>query len=189
MLIGFIGAPSCGKSTTAFGLCYKLKCSGHAVEFIAEYARYQIMQYRAKGIPNSNGGTEGQKNIYAQDSANTEFYRKHADAVCIMDGSTINCHFYGIEEMDFVAEANKYDLLFYIPTTDVPFVADDANRMQDKQQILEMAKRWEVVVRPLMSKVNNIVELRGFPYQTHEEMLNEAMSVIQERFFAKKIAA
>ena len=188
MLIGFIGSPGCGKSTTAFGLCYRLKQNGYAIEFFAEYARYQIMQCRLQGIA-GNGGTTGQNNIYANDSHNALFYRDHADSLCITDGSTLNCHFYGIEEMDFAAEAAKYDLLFYVPVIDVPLTLNDPNRVQDKQQILEMAGKWESVIRPLMSTLDHIVELQGYPHQTTEQMLDSAYKVILDRLQERKLAA
>jgi hypothetical protein len=188
MLIGFIGAPSCGKSTTAFGLCYRLKQEGYAVEFFAEHARYQIMQCRTQGIQ-GNGGTEGQNIIYNKDSENALFYRNHADAICITDGSTINCHFYGYENLDFIAEAKKYDLLFYIPTLDVPMTGSDTNRVQNRQQILDMAQGWETTIRPLMPVLGNIVELRGYPEQTHIQMLDEVYNHVQGFLSIKKLAA
>ena len=188
MLIGFIGSPGCGKSTTAFGLCYRLKQNGHAVEFFAEYARYQIMQCRSKNIA-GNGGDQGQNLIYKWDSDNAVFYRDHADALCITDGSTLNCHFYGIDKMDFAAEAAKYDLLFYIPVIDVPLVTNDLNRIHNKKQILEMAGRWETKIRPLMTTMEHIIELQGYPHQTTDQMLDAAYAVIEDRLLNRKLAA
>lgn len=188
MLIGFIGSPGCGKSTTAFGLCYRLKQNGYAAEFFAEYARYQIMQCRLKNIP-GNGGDDGQAIIYAQDSGNALFYRNHADSISITDGSTLNCHFYGIEDMDFAVEAAKYDLLFYVPVTDVPLTLNDPNRVQNKQEILAMARRWEDRIRPLMGQLPHIVELPGYPHQDTEQMLDKAYAVIMNRLSLSRKAA
>lgn len=185
MMIGFIGTPSCGKSTTAFGLCYHLKKAGYPVEFVVEYARRRIIECRLEGIP-GNGGVAGQRLIYKTDSDNTLFYRDHANAVSVMDGSTINCFFYGFDPMDFDAEAAKYDLLFYIPTTDIPMSVMDANRMQDRDAILKMADRWEAVVRPLMKKHAHIVELRGYPHQNEDAMVAEAFAVVSDMLSAKK---
>jgi hypothetical protein len=185
MMIGFIGTPSCGKSTTAFGLCYRLKKEGYPVEFVAEYARRRIIECRLEGI-SGNGGVEGQRLIYKTDSANTVFYRDHANAISIMDGSTINCFFYGFDPMDFDAEAAKYDLLFYIPTTDVPASVMDANRMQDRDAILKMATRWDDVVRPLMKKHAHIVELPGYPHQNEDAMVAQAFAVVSGLLSEKK---
>ena len=189
MLIGFIGTPSCGKSTTSFGLCYHLKKLGYTVELVTEYARRHIIECRFNGIV-GNGGYEGQKVIYAQDSANALLYRDHSDAITITDGCTINCSFYNdFNHLDLISEANKYDLLFYIPTEDVPPVPGDANRIQNREQIMALAAKWEEVVRPLMDQLPHIVELRGYPNFTVDQMVEAAYAVMQERFFKQKIAA
>lgn len=179
MLIGFIGAPCCGKSTTAFGLCHTFKTKGYAVEFIPEYARRHIMDVHIQG-GSGNGGLAGQHVIYGQDSANALLYRQHSDALNITDGSTVNCFFYGFEVIDPTEEAMKYDLLFYVPIGDVPPTRNnDGNRAHNRDQSMEMAARWDATIRPLMQKMPHIVELRGYPYQTAEEMLQQAVSVIE----------
>lgn len=188
MMIGFIGSPGCGKSTTAFGLCYRLKQNGYPAEFFAEYARYQIMQTRLKG-QTGNGGDEGQKRISQQDSDNALFYRDHADSITITDGSTLNCYFYGIDDLDFAAEAAKYDLLFYVPVTDAPASVNDPNRVQNRQQILEMGQRWENRIRPLMADCDHIIELKGYPHATTDQMLDTAYALITDRLSTRKLAA
>lgn len=179
MLIGFIGAPCCGKSTTAFGLCHSLKTQGYAVEFIPEYARRQIMETRIKGGV-GNGGLDGQNIIYAQDSGNALLYRNHSDAINITDGSTLNCYFYDYEVLDLAEEAKKYDILFYVPIGDVPPTKQDVNRVQNRAESMAMTAKWEAAIRPLMTTAPNIVELRGYPYQTAEAMLQQALSVITD---------
>lgn len=178
MLIGFIGSPGCGKSTTAFGLCTRLKQDNYPVEFYAEYARYQIMQCRAQGIA-GNGGDEGQKTIYDKDSSNALFYRNHSDSICVTDGSTVNCHFYGLQGINFDAEIAKYDVLFYVPVVDVPLNVQDANRMQNKQEILDMAVLWEKTIRPLMKTHSNIIELTGYPTHNAQEMQDAAYAILK----------
>jgi hypothetical protein len=177
MMIGFIGTPSCGKSTTAFGLCYRLKKEGYPVELVVEAARRRIIECRLSGIA-GNGGVEGQRTIYKIDAANTDFYREHSNTVSIMDGSTLNCYFYGFDPMDFDAEAARYDLLFYIPTVAVPPALLDSNRMQSANEILEMAGRWEGVVRPLMKKFPQIVELPGYPHANEDQMVDNALQIV-----------
>lgn len=180
MLIGFIGAPCCGKSTTAFGLCHTFKTKGYAVEFIPEYARRQIMETRIKG-GTGNGGMDGQKIIYSQDSDNAVLYRNYSDAINITDGSTLNCYFYGFDMLDLAEEAKKYDILFYVPIGDVPPTKADINRVQNREESMQMASRWEDVIRPLMTHASNIIELRGYPYQTAEAMLDQAVAIIEEK--------
>jgi len=177
MLIGFVGAPSCGKSTVAFGLCYTLKQKDYAIEFYAEYARQQIMQVRAQGST-GNGGLSGQRVIYTKDSENALFYRSHTDALIVTDGSTLNCYFYGIDDLDFKAEATKYDLLFYIPMTELPVIVHDENRMQNGAEIIAMGRRWEDTIRPLLSSIPNLVELPGYPQRSIEQMTAQAMDII-----------
>lgn len=179
MLIGFIGSPSCGKSTTAFGLCHELKKRGYAVEFFAEHARRQIMETRIKGGI-GNGGMDGQHIIYNQDCDNAAFYRDNADAISITDGSSVNCYFYGLDTLDLTAEMAKYDVLFYVSMTDVPPDNSDANRVQNNTEILHMAERWDHVIRPYLGKVANLVEIRGYPSQTTEAMLDQAISVVRD---------
>lgn len=181
MLIGFIGAPCCGKSTTAFGLCHSFKTKGYAVEFIPEYARRHIMEIRING-GSGNGGLAGQHVIYGQDSHNALLYRDHSDALNITDGSTLNCYFYGFEIIDLAEEAMKYDLLFYVPIGDVPPTRNaDSNRAHNRDESMKLAARWEDKIRPLMNEMPHIVELRGYPYQTAEEMLEQAIAEIETR--------
>lgn len=189
MLIGFIGTPSCGKSTTSLGLSYTLKKLGYSVELVIEYARRHIIECRINGIV-GNGGFDGQKIIYGQDSHNALLYRNHSDAITITDGCTVNCSFYNdFNHLNLIEEANKYDLLFYIPTEDVAPIPGDANRLQNREQIMAFAAKWEEVVRPLMTQVPHIVELRGYPHYTVDQMVENAFAVIEERFFKKKMAA
>ncbi len=189
MLIGFIGTPCCGKSTISFGLCYALKKHGYAVEMVTEYARRHIIDCRINGIT-GNGGFAGQEIIYGQDSSNALLYREYSDAMTITDGCTINCSFYNdFNHLNLVDEANKYDLLFYIPTEDVPPTPGDANRVQNRDEIMALATKWEAAVRPLMKAVPHIVELRGYPHFTVDQMVQTALNTIEQRFFQKKIAA
>ena len=193
MLIGFIGAPSSGKSTTALGLSFLLKKQGYAVEFLPEYARRHIMDCRLKGVT-GNGGYDGQTVIYNADRANSLYYRKYSDAVTIMDGSTLNCYFYnGFMHISLTEEAKLYDLLFYIPVLDaVPVAAFDPNRVQDTDEILSLGRKWEERIRPLLSVTDNIVELAGYPVKSQDEMAAEAYTHVlafQEAGQAKKQAA
>lgn len=179
MLIGFIGAPCCGKSTTAFGLCHTFKTKGYAVEFIPEYARRHIMDIRINGGA-GNGGIDGQNVIYGQDSNNALLYREHSDALCITDGSTLNCYFYDYDHLDLVAEAIKYDVLFYVPIGDVPPAKNDSNRVHNREESMRLAKRWDDTIRPLMAELPHIVELRGYPYQSADDMLTQATAIIED---------
>lgn len=181
MLVGFIGAPCCGKSTTAFGLCHHFKTQGYAVEFIPEYARRHIMETRLNGGI-GNGGDAGQQVIYTQDSNNALFYHEHSDALCITDGSTINCHFYGYPALDMAQEAQKYDILFYVPIGAVPPTKTDPNRVQNQAESMALAQLWDDTMRPMLGVIPNIVELRGYPYQTAEAMLTQAIAVVEEKF-------
>lgn len=178
MLIGFIGAPCCGKSTTAFGLCNALKKQGYAVEFFAEYARRHIIETRIKG-GFGNGGLEGQKKIYACDTENAAFYRTHSDAISITDGGTVNCYFYGLDTLDIATEAAKYDMLFYVSITDVPPTQCDSTRVQNRDESMAMAIQWDNVIRPLLGVIPNITEIKGYPLQNPDAMVEQAMSEIQ----------
>jgi hypothetical protein len=181
MLIGFIGTPSCGKSTTAFGLCYRLKKEGHPIEFVPEFARRRIIDCRVQGI-DGIGGVDGQHVIYSMDHTQHVYYRDHANAITITDGSTVNCYFYGLDTLDLAHEAAKYDLLFYIPMHDVVYDTGDANRRENREQLMKMAQRWEATIRPLMKDAPNIVELKGYPHFTADETAEAAFHIVNERF-------
>lgn len=188
MLIGFIGAPSCGKTTTALGLAYRLKQQEYIAEFVPEAARQKIIECRIEGIP-GNGGIEGQKKIYAADHYLHTLYRDHSQAIIVSDGSTVNCFFYGLETLDLVEEANTYDLLFYIPLTDTPYQDNDANRMQNRAEIIEMGKRWDATIRPLQQTCPQIVTLEGYPHVTNEQMVEAAFQEVIARRLPQRIAA
>ncbi len=188
VLIGFIGAPSCGKTTTALGLAYRLKQQEYVAEFVPEAARQKIIECRIEGIP-GNGGIEGQKKIYAADHYLHTLYRDHAQSIIVSDGSTVNCFFYGLDILDLVEEANKYDLLFYIPLTETHYLDNDANRMQNRAEILEMGKRWDAAIRPLQQSCPHIVTLPGYPHVTNTQMVEAAYKEVIQRRLPQKIAA
>lgn len=188
VLIGFIGAPGCGKTTTALGLTYRLKKEEIAAEFIPEAARQKIIECRIAGIP-GNGGLEGQKNIYAADTYLHGLYRNHANSISITDGSTVNCFFYGLQDLDLADELAKYDLSFYIPLTDTAYKNNDANRLQKREEILRLGALWESVIAPLEKENASIIRLNGYPHATPEEMIENAYNCVLERFNPHKIAA
>lgn len=188
MLIGFIGAPGCGKTTTALGLAYRLKKEEFAAEFIPEAARQKIIECRVAGI-DGNGGLEGQKKIYEADNYLHTLYRDHANAISITDGSTVNCYFYGLQTLDLAEEAAKYDLSFYIPVTDTAYKNNDANRMQQRDEILRMGALWESLIAPLQKTLPSIVTLTGYPHASPEEMIEAAYGHVLQRFNPHKIAA
>lgn len=190
MLIGFIGAPSCGKSSVAFGLCYHLKKQGYPAEFFAEYARMHIQKCRMSGVP-GNGGFEGQKIIYQHDCDSAAFYRANNETISITDGSSLNCYFYnGFNHIDLLEEAKRYDLLFYVSIGDVPAVkGEDANRVQAKNEIRQMMHEWDNTIRPLIPLAGNIIELRGFPDQSLDQMVEQAIKALQPDLAARQQAA
>lgn len=180
MLVGFIGSPCCGKTTTAFGLCHTLKTRGHAVEFFPEYARRHIIQTRLDGGI-GNGGIDGQRQIYARDCTDAAFYRAHAEAISITDGSSANCYFYGLDTLCLRTEIARYDILFYVSIGAVPDAGNDANRVQSNVEIMHMAERWDKTLRPLLGQVPELVEIRGYPHQNLQDMTAQCVAVIESR--------
>lgn len=188
MLIGFIGAPSCGKTTTALGLTYRLKKENYQAEFIPEAARQQIIECRSKNI-SGNGGDEGQRKIYETDRYLHALYRTYSSGFSITDGSTVNCFFYGLDSLDLETECKCYDLQFYIPLTTTTYQSGDVNRIQTHHEIIELAKLWEEKIPLLQHKLNNIITLDGYPNSTQDQMVETAYQHIKQFFLIKKDAA
>lgn len=105
MLIGFLGAPSSGKTTAALALAHELKARGLPVEFYPEAAR-KIIAEDAKESP------ERQQRIYQGDSDNALFWKQKRDRIVITDGGSFNAPFYGTD-CCFKEELNKYDLVYF----------------------------------------------------------------------------
>lgn len=45
-VINIFGAPGCGKSTTAAGLFWRMKCDDMSVELVSEYAKACVFEDR-----------------------------------------------------------------------------------------------------------------------------------------------
>lgn len=187
MIIGFIGAPSCGKTTTALGLCYRLKLEDKPAEFIPEAARQKIVESRIAGT--FEKAFERQQKIYAEDTYLHNLYRYNGDNIAITDGSTINCYFYGFDMLNLAEEALKYDVLFYIPLTEVSYSGGDTNRIQRPDEIAALGALWHKAIVPLQQQFPHILTLEGYPRYSQTEMVEAAYRAFTDFISAKQKAA
>lgn len=143
MLIGFLGAPCSGKTTTAALVFAALKNMGKLVEFIPESARLYICQKREQEGNNITLSDWDQTEICnLQDYYETLFIKSGTDTV-LTDSSVFNSFLYMTPEFrnNPVLEKfqnYKYDYLFHCPP--IPFQNKDPNRIHDYSTSLEIEK-------------------------------------------------
>jgi nicotinamide riboside kinase len=165
MLIGFIGCPASGKTTTAARLFAHFKDVGLATEFIPEQARWHIAEERL------NQGLPPGSQVELDDIDQTEIYYTQLSwenilrtstpkSLIITDSCVLNTLMYlkGQEGLRKVMLSNevlkRYDLLFYCPPTS-GFGVPDPNRIHDHEQGLAIDKMLtdsfeEFGISPLM---------------------------------------
>lgn len=150
MLVGFIGCPCSGKTTTAASVFARLKRSGVPAEFIMEQARTHIAQLKVKqGLkPSESPKMDDVDQLQIlQEQLRLEKLMLAAcgdDVIVISDGCTLNSLLYIKDEANLnhrdvqaikTEAANLYDLLFYVsPIED--FSSFDPNRVHDREASL-----------------------------------------------------
>lgn len=149
MLIGFIGCPGSGKTTTAALTFADLKEMGVAAEFIPEQARLHIAEKRlslhqAPGSPVVLHDNDQVDILCRQSEAEATMVQSCGpETIVITDSSTFNSLLYmsdACREEIWSAwwEGRlKYDLLFYCAPVK-GFSSRDPNRVHDQQQAREV---------------------------------------------------
>jgi hypothetical protein len=157
MLIGFIGCPCSGKTTTAALAFADLKNMGIASEFIPEQARLYIAERRVHdGLRPEDAlflSDEDQKLILTKqfDYETTLIKACGPEVKIVADSSVLNTLLYmspeaRAEVRPLVEEAVlRYSLLFYCGPVKPP-LSLDPNRIHDEQASMEIDKKIPVLL-------------------------------------------
>jgi nicotinamide riboside kinase len=188
MLVGFIGSPCSGKTTTAAKLFAELKDMGLPTDYIAERARVHIAQKRFFQRKLGQGDTvvltdEDQDEIFKQQFT-AEIQTNDPRSIIITDASALNTLMYMSESLrtkdltKFLADVivREYDLLFVCSPVQRPDGVD-LNRIHDAKASEEIHSRIETVIMPLI-KDKTVINLAG-PSRTR---LQDAMSAVLNAF-------
>lgn len=156
MLIGFIGCPCSGKTTTAAMTFADLKLMGISTEFIPEQARHYIATKRCDQWFSDHVTLtdEDQLEIMRQQSGMEDVMTASKGAVVVTDSSVFNTLLYLSEaklahdDVQWLIEAalERYDLLFYCaPVKMLPTL--DPNRIHSEEQSLELDKKIPALLK------------------------------------------
>ena len=152
MLIGFIGAPCSGKTTTAALVFAALKNMGKIVEFVPECARAFICtKRRDEGLKITLNDWDQTEIAYLQSNHESLFLESGTDIV-LTDSSIFNTLLYMTSEFreDFLIKYNfqdyKYDFLFHCPPI-FNFQGKDPNRLHDYSTSLEIEKSIHEIIK------------------------------------------
>lgn len=178
MLIGFIGCPSSGKTTTAAMAFADLKNMGVSSEFIPEQARMYIAEMRlVLRLP--PGST-----VPLTDNDQFQILQKQMDSekmlvqssgpgvVVITDSSAFNTLLYmkprfrELVRQIVIEHLKTYDLLFYCAPVKMPKVLDP-NRVHNEQQALEIDRMIPDLLKEYDVKS---IYLLGDSHQRHHQV-------------------
>jgi thymidylate kinase len=158
MLIGFIGCPCSGKTTTAALTFADLKSMGVAAEFIPEQARMYIAEKRlilgqAPGSPVILTDEDQLQILTRQMDAEHVLLRSSGPGTVVVTDTAALCTllYMSPEVQEAQREAmsahlEKYDLLFYSAPVKLPYSLD-ANRVHDQEQALKINQEIPKLLR------------------------------------------
>lgn len=190
MLVGFIGAPCAGKTTTAARLFAELKEAGQPAEFISEKARSYIANKRVTGglaVETPVPLTDEDQILIAKSQYRAELVMNFGNQIVVTDSCVLNSLLYmspsvrGSEEVrDLVQNAvRKYDLVFLCAPVPRPQNAD-LNRVHDEAASLVIHNQIEAVLVPMLADVETYI-LTG---NTHARA-QQAFSAVLNKFASK----
>jgi hypothetical protein len=183
MLIGFIGCPCSGKTTTAAKTFADLKDMGIASEFIPEQARLYIAERRVKeGLRPEDPlflADEDQKLILVRQIEYEDTLIKACgpQVKIIADSSVLNTLLYmgpeaRAEVTPLVRDVlTRYDLLFYCGPVKPP-LSLDPNRIHDEKASLEIDRMIPVLLKDFGL---NPKYLTGDSRQRHHEVTRDIL--------------
>jgi nicotinamide riboside kinase len=168
LLIGFVGSPSSGKSTSAALLFSELKKLGEPVEFFPEYARQHIMEMRYQKKPIILDDKE-QALIKSFQQISEDFILNNSgrEVIVVTDGSSCNASFY-CEQTFPEPNCNRYDILFYARPIET-FASNDGNRVHDADFSKKIDKK--MLQYFLEYHQPNLVVLEGSVEERLEKMM------------------
>ncbi len=186
MLIGFYGPPCSGKTTLAHSVFAALKRMGYNGEFVSEYARTHIAQF--KEIIEKKGMNDTDQNMIMENQKNfEEVYGK--EALVVTDTSTACTCFYS-EKLYHVStiekEIKRYDILFVTSLIEEALTGKDENRVHDLDQCRELNENMFNVLNHMKTKTvaDRVFYLTG----STEDNVLAALSFVQNKLNVKRTA-
>lgn len=170
MLIGFIGCPCSGKTTTAAKLFAALKADGISTEFIVEQARWYIAQKRLRSKGPLVLTDDDQFRIMLKQYQIEQTFK----AVCppetliISDTTALSAMLYMTAEQRESQEVQQlcyeavklYDVI-YTASPVLSFDRLDSNRVHDEQQSRAIAAKIEPLLASVLPTSVPVVPLVG----------------------------
>lgn len=188
MLVGFIGSPCSGKTTTAAKLFAELKDCGQPTEYIAERARWYIANkkfgLRAQNQEHLFNLTDEDQIAIASSQYRAELVMNQRGIVVVTDSCVLNSLLYmtpGVRESEAVqriaAEAiDKYDVLFVCAPVPRP-QGVDPNRVHDEAASMHIHEQIHSLLLPKLEGR----EVHFLTGSTHSRM-GDAFSVVMKKF-------
>lgn len=170
MLIGFLGAPCSGKSTTASRLFADFKERGYSAEFINEQARIHIAQKRlnhSRSLKDSSfhltDNDQFQIATAQYDLETLMASQADPDTLIITDTSVLNSALYVSEQslntpnfLGLISKATlQYDLLFLCDIVTRPTVRD-LNRIHSPEESFTLHDKLLILLDKFASKTPTI---------------------------------
>lgn len=177
MLIGFVGCPSSGKTTTAAMLFADLKLGGQASEFVPEQARIYIAEKKNEAgflrVEFKGLGDRDQVEIISRQNNLESLLKRNSapDTIIVADTATLNTLLYMSPETRQLPEVReivtrsmaRYDLLFYCSPVLWRAPEKDSLRIHDQEQSLILDKSIPEVI-----DMRSIIRL---PVSPHERQM------------------
>jgi hypothetical protein len=186
MLVGFIGCPCSGKTTTAAMTFADLKHMGISAEFIPEQARLYIAQKRFESPDGRILLTDEDQKAIMKTQATMEIILHSGlpDGVVITDSSVLNTLLYLSSEARnseetramVTAAIGRYDLTFY----SAPVKASrnlDPNRLQNEDQSLALDRAIPTILKDFAPDLTPI-HLFGDSKQRHHEVTRTILEAL-----------
>jgi hypothetical protein len=168
-VVNLLGGPGCGKSLTAFGLTYRLKCLGVNADFIPEYAKELVYAGDLSALLD-------QGNILDVQCARLELRRGQVD-VAVVDSALVNSQVYSTPELaielrERTMEAwNRFDNVNFLVRRSPRFAYEQAGRAHGEDQSALIDAGVEKVLRresipytavPSETAVDDVLQMLGY---------------------------
>jgi len=157
--IGFLGAPSVGKSAFAYGLIHHIKQEGLEAEFISELMKQEVML----GADNTDA-VFNTRNALKQNKLENSYRVAPNLEYLVCETTTMTPYlyesFYGKDaiKLDFLKSLfTKYDILFYVrPPENFAASYSEVGRCEDYQTSIAIDTFFLAELKSLDIKVNEI---------------------------------
>lgn len=188
MLVGFIGSPCSGKTTTAAKLFAELKDCGQPTEYIAEVARSHIAEkkflLRQQGCEHLFSLDDGDQLAIAAAQYRSELVMNQKELIVITDSCVLNSLLYMTPSMRENAEVKqlaeeaikKYDVFFVCAPVPRP-AGEDPNRVHNEAASMLIHEQIESLLLPKLEGR----EVHFLTGTTHARM-GQAFSVVMKKF-------